>query len=166
MTTQDKVKSYSKLFDVYNGDVNKVISAIHMSKSTIQKYLKMRNLPEEVLNLLDTNNEKKISIDVAVELSKLPDAIDKIEVLDKITTLTNVQKVDAIKKFKQCDYDIDYLEDIKEDVVVHHNNIQFAPSFPYVIEKSTGKFVCIPENMYDDVVNLIKNKMGELNYYH
>ena len=41
MTTCDKVRSYSKLYDVYNGDIDKVISAIHISKPTIQKYLKM-----------------------------------------------------------------------------------------------------------------------------
>ena len=66
MTTCDKVRSYSKLYDVYSGDIDKVISAIHISKQTIYKYLKMRNLPEEVLNLLYTNSENKISIDVAI----------------------------------------------------------------------------------------------------
>jgi len=30
MTTCDKVRSYSKLYDVYNGDIDKVISAIHI----------------------------------------------------------------------------------------------------------------------------------------
>ncbi len=69
MTTFDKVNSYSKLYDVYKGDIDKVISVIHISKNTIQKYLKIRNLPKDILNLLDTNNEKKITIDVAVCLS-------------------------------------------------------------------------------------------------
>ena len=41
MTTCDKVRSYSKLYDVYNKDIDKVISAIHISKQTIQKYLKL-----------------------------------------------------------------------------------------------------------------------------
>jgi ParB family chromosome partitioning protein len=70
MTTLDKIRSYSKLYDVYNRDIDKVISAIHISKQTIQKYLKLRNLPEEVLKLLDTTNENKITIDVAIELTK------------------------------------------------------------------------------------------------
>jgi ParB family chromosome partitioning protein len=78
MTTCDKVRSYSKLYDVYNGDIDKVISAIHISKPTILKYLKMRILPEEVLQLLDTTSENKISIDVAIELTKLPNHINTI----------------------------------------------------------------------------------------
>ena len=49
--------------------------AILISRPTIQKYLKMRNLPEEVLHLLDTTGENKISIDVAIELTKLPNSI-------------------------------------------------------------------------------------------
>jgi ParB/RepB/Spo0J family partition protein len=145
MTTCDKVRSYTKLYDVYNEDIDKVISAIHISKSTIQKYLKMRNLPEEVLNLLDTNSENKISIDVAIELTKLPK--------------TNSQKIDAIKQFRQNgNNDIDNLDDIKDNVVLHYNNISLAPSFPYVFDNTTKKNIRIPDNMFDEIVNSIKVK--------
>jgi ParB/RepB/Spo0J family partition protein len=159
MTTCDKVRSYSKLYDVYNGDIDKVISKIHISKQTIQKYLKMKNLPEEVLNLLDTNSENKISIDVAIEITKLSNNINILEVLNKITTLTNGQKVDAIKQFiQQGNNDIDVFNDIKDNVVLHYNNISLAPSFPYVFEKLTKKNIRIPDNMFDEIINLIKIK--------
>lgn len=161
MTTCDKVRSYSKLYDVYNKDIDKVISAIHISKSTIQKYLKMRTLPEEVLNLLDTTGENKISIDVAIELTKLPNEVNTLEVLNKINTLTNGQKVDAIKQFKQQGNNIDSLDGIKDNVVLHHNNISLAPSFPYVFDNTTKKNIRIPDNMFDEIVNLIKLKTGE-----
>ena len=161
MTTCDKVRSYTKLYDVYNEDIDKVISAIHISKSTIQKYLKMRNLPEEVLNLLDTNSENKISIDVAIELTKLPNTMNTLEVLNKITTLTNSQKIDAIKQFRQNgNNDIDNLDDIKDNVVLHYNNISLAPSFPYVFDNTTKKNIRIPYNMFDEIVNSIKVKTG------
>ena len=53
----------------------------------------MKDLSEEILNLLDTSNsENKISIDVAIELTKLPDNVDKL-VLNKILTLTNIHKI-------------------------------------------------------------------------
>jgi len=166
MTTCDKVRSYSKLYDVYNGDIDKVISKIHISKQTIQKYLKMKNLPEEVLNLLDTNGENKISIDVAIELTKLSNKIDILEVLNKISTLTNGQKIDAIKQFiRHGDNDIDILDNIKENVVMHYNNISLAPSFPYVFEKLTNKNIRIPDNMFDEIINLIKiNTAGNICY--
>lgn len=158
MTTCDKVCSYSKLYDVYNKDIDKVISAIHISKQTIHKYLKIRYLPKEVLNLLDTNGENKISIDVAIELTKLPNNINTLEVLNKITTLTNIQKVDAIKKFNQFGYNnIDNLDGIKDDVVLHCNNISLAPAFPYVLDINTNKNIRIPNNMFEEIVNLIKN---------
>ena len=159
MTTCDKVRSYSKLYDVYKEDIDKVISKIHVSKQTIQKYLKMKNLPEEVLNLLDTNSENKISIDVAIEITKLSNNINILEVLNKITTLTNGQKIDAIKQFiQQGNNDIDDFDDIKNNVVLHYNNISLAPSFPYVFEKSTKKNIRIPDNMFDEIINLIKIK--------
>lgn len=166
MTTCDKVRSYSKLYDVYNKDIDKVISAIHISKQTIQKYLKMRDLPEEVLNLLDTNSENKISIDVAIELTKLSADVNALDVLNKLTSLTNGQKIDAIKQFKQQgNNDIDILDDIKDNVVLHSNNISLAPSFPYVFDNSTKKNIRIPDNMFDEIVNLIKNKTdGNLCY--
>ena len=168
MTTCDKVRSYSKLYDVYNRDIDKVISAIHISKQTIQKYLKMKNLPEEVLNLLDTNSKNKISIDVAIALTKLPNEVNTLEVLNKITTLTNVQKIEAIKEFKQKgNNDIDNLDDIKENVVIHSNNISLAPSFPYVFDNLTQKNIRIPNNMFDEIVQLIKVKTnGNISVFH
>ena len=159
MTTIDKVRSYSRLYDVYNKDIDKVISAIHISKPTIQKYLKISNLPEEVLNLLDTNSENKISIDVAIVLTTLPNNINILEFLNKITTLTNGQKIDAIKQFKrQGSDDIDDVDYIKNNIVLHSNDISLAPSFPYVFDNSTTKNIRIPDNMFDEIVNLIKIK--------
>jgi ParB/RepB/Spo0J family partition protein len=162
MTTIDKVKAYSKLYDVYHGDIDKVTSVIHISKSTIRKYLKISKLPEEILDLLDTNSENKITIDVAIVLTTLPNEINKSDFLNKITMLTNGQKIDAIKIFKRYGMcDIDDLDDIKKDVVLHSNDISLEPSFPYVFDMVTEKNIRIPNNMFDEIVNLIKIKMGE-----
>ena len=167
MTTYDKIKSYSKLYDVYNGDLDKVIATIHISKPTIQKYLKIKNLPDEVLNLLDTNSTNKISIDVAIALTKLSNNVNTWEVLKKINTLTNAQKIDAITQFNQYGEDnIDKLDEIKDNLVIHCNNIGLAPSFPYVIDKVTQKKIIIPESLYDEIIDLIKIKTnGNINFY-
>ena len=157
MTTGDKVRSYSKLYDVYKCDVEKVISTIHISKPTIQKYLKIRNLPEQILNLLDTADvETKISIDVAVELAKMPTNINPFEVLNTITTLTNGQKIDAIKQFKLNGNDINELEEIRDNIALQQNNIKLAPSFPYVFDVNTKTNIRIPENLYQEIIDLIK----------
>ena len=53
-------------------------------------------------------------IDVAVELTKLSADVNTLDVLNKLTSLTNGQKIDAIKQFKQQgNNDIDILDDIK-----------------------------------------------------
>ena len=49
---------------IYNKDINKVINAINISRTTIQKYLKINTLPEEVIRMLDSNTDDKINLDV------------------------------------------------------------------------------------------------------
>jgi hypothetical protein len=100
LNTGDKVRSYFILYKLYNYDIDKILLTCHISKQTLYKYIKMGRLPEEVLELLDADNEKHISNDVAVELTKLPKDIDPMEVLNKISTLTNKQKIHAIKQWK------------------------------------------------------------------
>ena len=119
-----------------------------------------------MLNLLDTNSENKISIDVAIELTKLSTNVNTVDVLNKLTSLTNGQKIDAIKQFtQQGNNDIDILDDIKDNVVLNYNNISLAPSFPYVIDIVSNKNIRIPGNMFDEIVNLIKIKTnGNLCY--
>ena len=166
MTTCDKVRSYSKLFDVYNGDIDKVISAVHISRCTIQKYLKIRCLPEEIIQLLDTSSEHKISIDVAIELTKLSKNINKHDFLIKLINMTNLQKIEAIKRFiREGSENMEDLNEIKNDIILHQNEIALKPSCPYVFDKTTGKDIIIPKMMYDEFVNLInKHTNGNICY--
>lgn len=164
MTTTDKVKSYSKLYKVYNEDIEKVVNAIHISKKTLQKYLKIKDLPETVLQLLDASGQEKISLDVAIELTKLPESINTLTFLNKIQQLTSQQKIDTIKQFNLISStNIDDLDDIKEDIVINSNNIRLSPSFPYVIDKN-DKYIKIPELLYDDIIHLIQLKTGNIEY--
>jgi ParB family chromosome partitioning protein len=164
MTTTDKVKAYSKLYEVYNKDIEKVVNAIHISKKTLQKYLKIKDLPLDVIQLLDAIGEERISLDVAIELTKLPSSIDIKDFLDKIQQLTSQQKIDTIKKFNLSkSTDIDDLDTIKEDVVIYSNNISWAPSFPYIIDKN-NKHIKIPEILFEDIIKLIHDKTGNIEY--
>ena len=99
MTNSDKIKTYSKLYEVYNKDIDKVISVINISKITLTKYLKLNSLPDDIIRLLDTSSENKITIEVAVELTKLPAAVDKMKIVKNIQSLTSAQKIKAIKDF-------------------------------------------------------------------
>lgn len=165
MTTFDKVKSYSKLYEVYDKNIDKVISAIHISKQTLQKYLKISKLPDNIILLLDTSDvDNKISLDVAVNLSKLPNSINACEVLEKIKTLKNDQKINAIKTLINTNCDISELQNIAENIIIQSNNIKLAPSFPYVEDPNTNKNVRIPNFLYSNIINLIKEKTGHIEY--
>lgn len=160
MTNGDKIRSYSRLYDVYNKDIDKVVAAVHVSRATIMKYLKMRDLPEEVIQALDLSGENKISVDVAVELAKLPDTIDKVVVMNEFATLSTTQSVDAIKQFKASGCNINQLSDIKDNVVIRYNDLKCVPDCPYVFDNTTKKYVKIPLNIYDEIITLIKTKNG------
>ena len=103
--------------------------------------------------------KKKISIDVAIELTKIPNTINPLEVLNKLTSLTNIQKIDTLKLFKLNGHNnIDDFDTIKENIVLTHNQIILEPSYPYVFDIITNNNIRNPENMFEEIVNLIKNK--------
>jgi ParB family chromosome partitioning protein len=161
MTTKDKVRSYSRLYEVYNKDIEKVVSAIHVSRRTINNYLKIKDLPETILDRLELKGDDKITIEVAIELSKLESDVDKIKVLNEISTLTSEQKIKALKEFgKLEENDIEELKNIRENIAIQTNNIILAPSEPYVKGKN-GENIIIPVELYENIEKLIqlnKNK--------
>jgi ParB family chromosome partitioning protein len=164
MTNSDKIKTYTKLWNVYDKDIEKVIHAVNISRITLNKYIKLSTLPEEVIKLLDMSGDEKITIDVAVELTKLPDGVEKLQLIKNIKSLTSSQKITAIKNFIRNDYDdADDINDIKDDIVIQQNNIELAPSFPYVKDED-GNNVKIPPNLFSDIIVLIKSKSGVLEY--
>ena len=157
MTNSDKVKIYSKLYEIYNKDINKVVNTVNISRVTIQKYLKINSLPEEVIKMLDSNTDDKINLDVAVELSKLPESVNKTDAIKNIKSLNSAQQKQALKQFvsDECS-DAEEINDIKEEIAIQHNNITLAPSCPYVTDNS-GRFIKIPKHLYPEVITLIVN---------
>ena len=105
MTTYDKVKAFAKLFEVCEDNIDNICKKVNISKTTIQKYLKIKDLPEELLKLLDTkNNEhKKISVDLALQLvnyKNLPNhKLDVIELFNLIQDTTNNEKIETLEKY-------------------------------------------------------------------
>ena len=154
----DKVLSYSKLCNIY--DIDKVIELTKISKPTIKKYLKIKDLPEEILKKLDETDKAKISIPIAVELSNFPNDIDLLEVVNKLASFKSKTKLDIIKEIKSNEYtNIDeIIENYDEDIVVDYKR-------PYVFDSVSQKNILIPEELYNDVIELIKAKTEELIYF-
>lgn len=164
MTNSDKVKIYSKLYEIYDKDINKVVNTVNISRVTIQKYLKINTLPDEVIKMLDSNNDDKINLDVAVELSKLPKSVNKTDAIKNIKSLNSSQQKQALKQFvdEECS-DAEEINEIKEEIAIKQNNISSAPSCPYVIDIS-GRYVKIPTHLYPEIINLIINNTDGLEY--
>jgi len=156
----DKVKSFSKLFDSYANDFDKIKSMVKVSKATIKKYIRIKDLPLEVLEKLDANDKTKINVPIAIELLPLVDIeIDLIDVIDKLAPLKSKNKIQAIKKFKENNFnDIDDFDDIIDEL---NDEDKVDYKGPYVFDSVKQQNILIPENMYADIINFIKEKIDE-----
>ena len=166
MTTYDKMCAYVKIYDTCNGNIDEVLSKIHVVKSTLQKYLKIRKLPKEVLLLLDSPGDDKISLDVALELAAMPANIDVNYVVKKIDKLKNTRKVVAIKnltkKMEKVTSD-KKVEEMVDEIMTNFTNGTSKSN--YICDQTTKKKIIIPHKDYDDVIKLLKEKNNGEIYY-
>jgi len=164
MTFADKVQTYNRLYSVYNKDITKVVNAVNISRITLMKYLKLAELPDAILQCLDSNGENKITIDVAVELTKLPSSVNKMEIVAMIKSLSTQQKILTIRQIiASGTTDLESMQEIRNDLILQASSVKLAPSCPYV-KTSDDKYVKIPEDMYQDIVDLIQIEKGTLEY--
>lgn len=156
----DKVKSFSKLYDNYANDYDKIKSLVKVSKATIKKYLRIKDLPIEVLEKLDANDKTKINVPTAIELLPMVDKdINLIDVIDKLASLKSKNKIAAIKKFNENNSnDINDFDDIIEEL---NDNEKVDYKGPYVFDSVKQQNILIPENMYADIINFIKEKIDD-----
>jgi ParB family chromosome partitioning protein len=156
----DKVKSFSKLYDNYANDYEKIKSLVKVSKATIKKYLRIKDLPIEVLEKLDANDKTKINVPTAIELLPMVDKdINLIDVIDKLASLKSKNKIAAIKKFNENNSnDINDFDDIIEEI---NDSEKVDYKGPYVFDSVKQQNILIPENMYSDIINFIKEKIED-----
>lgn len=158
----DKILSLAKLYETET-DYNKIKNLTKISKSQIKKYIQIKDLPLEILKKLDGTGKDKININVANALSLLPKTLDLLEVIEKINPLKSKEKLDVIKTFINNNYDdIEELDEIIEEI---ENNNKINYKGPYVFDSIEQKNLLIPENMYNEIIELIKTKEDELIYF-
>jgi ParB/RepB/Spo0J family partition protein len=120
MTTYDKVKAFAKLSEVCEDNIDTLCRKVNISKATIQKYLKIKDLPEELLKLLDnkTSEYKKISVDLAIQLvnyKNLPNnKLDVIETFNLIEDASNSEKIATLEKYIK-EYEENYKSKKKDE---------------------------------------------------
>ncbi len=154
LSTCDKVLSYSKLCNIHDAD--KVIEMTKISKPTLKKYLKIKDLPLEVLKKLDEQDKSKITVPIAVEFTNFPKDIDLIEIIDKLATFKTKTKMDLIKKMKENEYN-----EIDEIIEEYNEEEKVDIKRPYVFDTVSQKNLLIPEELYANIIELIKREVDE-----
>lgn len=153
----DKILSVSKLYE-NETDYDKIKSLTKISKATIKKYIQIKNLPFDVLLKLDEKGKNKINIPIALALSNIETEIDHIELLDKLQNLKSKDKIEVIKRFSMMNTDdIDELDDLIQEFEDNDEDKEKYKK-PYVFDTKEQKNLIIPEDLYEEVVELIKSK--------
>ena len=120
--------------------------------------MRIKDLPIEVLEKLDANDKTKINIPIAIELLPLADkGIDLIDVIDKLISLKSKNKIAAIKKFNEIN--ANNIDDFDDIILELNNNEKVDYKGPYVFDSITQQNILIPDNMYADIINLIKEQI-------
>lgn len=174
LSSGDKVRLYGRLFDIY-GNIEKVASSIHQSSQTIRKYLSIRNLPTDIMNRLDNKGSEHLTIDTAVALAKLPSGINHSEVIQAFSNLSSKNKTEAIKNIDLEEYKNDpeeYLKNVADDVALKNvaeenmiKNLNLQLIGPFVIDRSNGRKVKIPDNLSGEIIDLIRRRNDVIEYY-
>lgn len=153
----DKILSVAKLYE-NETDYDKIKALTKISKSTIKKYIQIKNLPYDVLLKLDEKGKNKINIPIAIALSNIETEIDHIDLLDKLQNLKSKHKIEVIKRFSMMNTDdIDELDDLIQE---YEDDDETKEKYkkPYVFDTKEQKNLIIPEELYEEVVELIKSK--------
>lgn len=154
-TTLEKITSYNKIYESNGKDLDVAAKIAGVSKSTLKQYITMNSLPPDILKLLDETGNNRLSIRLASELVKLPICVDKMDILNIISSNSSDAKIKLIRNFIEKGYIFScQMDDVKCKFDVNANNIKLTdPHPPYVIYKNDR--VKIPIHLYDKIYNLI-----------
>lgn len=156
MTIADKVNVYSKLYKIHNNDLTAVSKMVSLSESTLKKYIQISSLSPGIIKKMDLSTDEKITMGVAVELSKLHSSIDKNEAINIMGSVSNVERIATLKKFNNSESkNIGEFEDLITNRVCKAHGITIAS--PFTIDR-TGKHIAIPESMWFEIADMMNNK--------
>lgn len=151
MSIFDKIRAYNSVYKRNNRDINKTVNAIHVSKPTLLKYIKLASLPENILHMLDSDGPDKITLELAADLVKI--TADKLnEVVGAFDGLTSAQKSLLVDEYLNDSNK--QISDIRAKIVGIKK--QKIPKKPFIIDSSTGECIIIPANKYSEVLKLLK----------
>jgi ParB family chromosome partitioning protein len=107
MLLSERVKTYKKLIDKIK-DIEQVAKCIGISKDTLKQYDKISHFPDFIIDKLDAKGNEKMSLEFAINLSKL----DFLSI-----QISNLNKEDInVEEKKKIEDDLKNLLDLFNDV--------------------------------------------------
>lgn len=104
MTLSNKVRMYQKLYNNFNYSSDTLSEKINVSKETINTYLKLSSLSDEILDRLDRpkNSTEKISLEFASYIVTLPitDDNELLEIIKIFDDTNSKEKTEMMRLLK------------------------------------------------------------------
>ena len=163
MSQRDKCNFFHKLFYMCDKSVTSVAKITGFSHQVIKDYLFLNeNLSSELFEKLDARGESKLSMQIALLLSKTFDKNKQFLIYELIcplgTTEMKKQFILNYLKEEEEEEDIPENEESKEkpsEKKEQEEKIKI-PKKPWVFDEN-GKPLLIPEVLYPEICTLIKN---------
>lgn len=165
MSQEDKCYIFNKLYNLCKGNVSDVAKISGFCVQTIKDYIFINeNLSPALFEKLDGKGESKLSMEIAILLSKTIPKENQFKVFEMICPLgTTEMKRQAILKFIKKEEDDDELSEHNEnnnegEPKEPKEKKQPIPKQPWVYDENNNP-VIIPKNLYPEIVQLIKNNI-------
>ena len=165
MSQEDKCYIFNKLYNLCKGNVSDVAKICGFCVQTIKDYIFINeNLSSTLFEKLDGKGESKLSMEIAILLSKTIPKENQFKVFEMICPLgTTEMKRQAILKFIKKEDDDDELSEHNEnnnegEPKEPKEKKQPIPKQPWVYDENNNP-VIIPKNLYPEIVQLIKNNI-------
>jgi ParB family transcriptional regulator, chromosome partitioning protein len=154
MTTKDKVRTYTKLYELHGKNIKKIKDIIGIKDDqTLKRFIKISVLDDDTLRLLDVKGDNKISLELANSLVPLKEKnLDIISILNLLKYFTNKERCSILKN------DIQSIDDVKKQIQNKKSNdinVKYtSKDNPYILHPETKKKILIPREMSKKILDL------------
>jgi ParB/RepB/Spo0J family partition protein len=162
LSSGDKARTYSRLYEITGRDIAKLSKAVSVTPATLKKYIKIAELPAEIMTQLDVKGDGRITIDTAVALTKIPEAY-QVTAAAMVSKLANSgERLEATKRIASLAMtgraiDAKLMDNIVESINTERLEAKklLAPSEPWIFDRN-GNPMVIPEALYDEILEMIE----------
>jgi DNA polymerase-3 subunit epsilon len=163
LSSGDKARTYSRLYEITGRDIAKLSKAVSVTPVTLRKYIKIAELPEQIMAQLDVKGDGRITIETAVALTKIPPAhqVDAAAAVSKLATSS--ERLEATKRIAAeavvgKNIDAGRMDHIVESINTERLEAKklLAPTVPWIPDRD-GMPMVIPKALYGAILDMIES---------